>query len=119
MSYWNIADVRKGLKFQNPGFLNVLNFLKNVRQRQPITVFILCKEMDMPLERVHIYLDFLIAYDLIALPTGGNNPERDNRYLKLSNRGEKILGLFKNPPSHLRLVRFDPQLTPPTRHDIE
>ena len=110
MSYWNIAEIRKGLKFRNPGFINVLNFLENVRKRQPITVFILCKEMDMPLERVYIYMEFLIAHDLIALPKGSKNPERDDRYLRLSNRGEKMLGLFENPPEYLRLVQLDPRL---------
>jgi len=104
MSYRNIADIRKGLKFQNPGFLNVINFLKNIRQHQPVTVFILCKEMDMPLERVHIYLDFLIAHDLIAMPTSGYNSERDNRYLTLSDRGENMMFLFKYPPDSLRLA---------------
>ena len=108
MSLWNIADIRKGLKFQNPGFLNVLNFLGNIRKRQPITVNILCKKMDMPLERIQIYLDFLIAHDLVAMPTSGYISEPENRYLRLSKRGEEMLGLFEDPPDFLQLARRPP-----------
>lgn len=97
MSYQNMMDIRKGLKFENPGFLNVISFLFNIRKHQPVTVENLCKEIDMPLERVRTYVDFLVAHGLI-MPVSGYWAKYNARAYALSIRGEDLKASFQNRP---------------------
>jgi len=95
MSRQDFIMMRKGLKYDNPGVLNVFTFLRQVEKLQPVNAIELSEERKSNLERVNRYVNFCLYHSLIKINSYGRIwGESPNVRYSLTKRGIIYLQAF-------------------------
>ena len=98
MSRTDYLLIKKGLKFDNPGILNLVTFLRQIEKLQPVNAKEICDEMKGNLERINQYINFSLAHDLIGVNTYGRIwGDKPTVKYSLTNKGALLLESFKKP----------------------